>query len=134
MQERLKAVGLRPINNIVDVTNYVMLECGQPLHAFDLARLRGRRICVRAARPGERMATLDGAERALPAGALLGAAEIGLLATVGATTIQVYPRPRVAVLSSGDGGEYGIGSAGGGSGGSRCRIVSSGNNMLVMEG
>src|SRR3954447_7118372 len=57
MVRRLEAVGLRPINNVVDVTNYVMFELGQPLHAFDFDRLAGRRIVVRRARAGERLGT-----------------------------------------------------------------------------
>ena len=65
LAQRLRAVGLRPINNVVDVTNYVLWELGQPLHAFDHDRLRGGRIVVRRARPGERLTTLDGRERAL---------------------------------------------------------------------
>jgi phenylalanyl-tRNA synthetase beta chain len=64
-RRRLALAGIRPINNIVDVTNYVMLECGQPLHAFDQTLLEEGRIVVRRAKPGERMATLDGAERVL---------------------------------------------------------------------
>jgi phenylalanyl-tRNA synthetase beta chain len=62
---RLEAADVRPINNVVDVTNYVMLELGHPMHAFDLDRLAGPEIRVRRARSGERIRTLDGAERNL---------------------------------------------------------------------
>ena len=65
MQARLQAAGVRPISNIVDVTNYVLLELGQPMHAFDLAKLAGRKIRVRTARPGETLRTLDGETREL---------------------------------------------------------------------
>lgn len=65
MRRRLLAAGMRPISGPVDVTNYVLLERGHPLHAFDLARLRGRAVVVRRPRKGERITTLDGAERAL---------------------------------------------------------------------
>jgi len=65
LQRRLRAVGLRPVNNVVDVTNFVLMEFGQPLHAFDLDRLEEQRIIVRRARAGEGLRTLDGAERAL---------------------------------------------------------------------
>jgi phenylalanyl-tRNA synthetase beta chain len=65
LAQRLRAVGLRPINNLVDVTNYIMWELGQPLHAFDLDTLAQHTVVVRRARPGERIKTLDGQERAL---------------------------------------------------------------------
>jgi phenylalanyl-tRNA synthetase beta chain len=65
LADRLAAAGVRPINNVVDVTNYVMLEFGQPMHAFDLDRVGGRTLVIRRARPGERLRTLDGVEREL---------------------------------------------------------------------
>jgi phenylalanyl-tRNA synthetase beta chain len=65
LRQRLEAIGQKSINNVVDVTNYVMFELGQPMHAFDLDKLSERRIVVRRARAGEKIRTLDGAERAL---------------------------------------------------------------------
>jgi phenylalanyl-tRNA synthetase beta chain len=65
MQERLVACGQRPINNIVDITNYIMLEYGQPLHSFDYDRIRGKKIIVRRAAEGEEFTTLDETEREL---------------------------------------------------------------------
>ena len=65
LQNRLRAVGARPVNNVVDATNYMMLELNQPMHAFDLDRLNGGRVLVRRARDGEKIVTLDGEERTL---------------------------------------------------------------------
>lgn len=67
MQDRLRAAGMRPVNNVVDCTNYVMLEWGQPAHAFDLDRLAGAAVVVRGATDGETLTTLDDVERTLAA-------------------------------------------------------------------
>ena len=65
MQRRLAAMGIRPINNLVDITNYVMEEFGQPMHAYDLDTLAGHQIVVKNAQDGEKFVTLDGQERTM---------------------------------------------------------------------
>ena len=83
LRERLEAVGINSVNNVVDVTNYVMLECGQPLHAFDLDRLNGRRIIVRESGHGEKITAIDQRDYELPAGTCVIADDAGPVAVAG---------------------------------------------------
>jgi phenylalanyl-tRNA synthetase beta chain len=83
LRERLEACGLRSINNIVDITNYVMLQTGQPLHAFDLDKLEGQKIIVRNAQENEHITTLDGEKRSLNSSMLVIADEAEALAIAG---------------------------------------------------
>ena len=71
LQKKLLSIGLRPINNIVDITNFVLMETGQPLHAFDAAKIGGGKVVVRRAAEGEKFVTLDGVERSLSAADLV---------------------------------------------------------------
>lgn len=92
LQNRLMAAGIRPINNIVDITNFVMLEYGQPLHAFDADRLAGGRVDVRRAAAGETLVTLDDAERKLEPHMLLitdGEKPIALAGVMGGANSEV---------------------------------------------
>jgi phenylalanyl-tRNA synthetase beta chain len=103
MQRRLAAAGVRPINNIVDVTNYVLLEIGQPMHAFDFDRLGGRSLRVRRTQPGERVTTLDGQRRDLAAGTLVIADAEGpqaLAGIMGGADSEVSAATRVIALES----------------------------------
>lgn len=83
LARRLAQCGMRPLGGVVDVTNYVMLELGQPLHAFDLERLAGGRVQARQAGPGEQILTLDGRERELQQGDLVIADDLGPVAVAG---------------------------------------------------
>ena len=96
MRRRLTALGMRPVNGIVDVSNYVMLELGQPSHAFDLAKLPGGRLRVRRAADGERIVTLDGAQRRLAPGDGVIAADgddepIGIAGIMGGRSTEIGP-------------------------------------------
>ncbi len=92
LRERLRASGVRPINNIVDITNYVMLEYGQPMHAFDYRYVTGGKIIVRRAQEGETLTTLDGTLRSLTSSALVIADEtraVGLAGIMGGENSEI---------------------------------------------
>lgn len=103
LKRLLAAVGLRPINNVVDITNFVMLEYGQPLHAFDFSKIRGQRIIVRNAAPGETLTTLDGTERALTSEMLVicdAIKPIAVAGVMGGENSEVTPQTTDILLES----------------------------------
>src|SRR6267378_613111 len=103
LQARLRAVGLRPISNVVDATNYVLWELGQPLHAYDHAAVADGTIVVRRAREGERFTTLDGQERQLDASMLVIAdprRAIGLAGVMGGANTEVTEKTTRVLLES----------------------------------
>lgn len=103
MRQRLELAGIRAINNVVDITNYVMLECGQPLHAFDRELLQEGRIVVRRARAGERMATLDGQDRELDPSMLVIAdavRPVALAGVMGGAGSEIRATTRTVLLES----------------------------------
>ncbi len=105
LRERLELVGIRSINNVVDLTNYVMVELGQPSHAFDLARVPGAQLVVRWSREGEPLTTLDGVERRLPArvGVIAGRAgtpALALAGVMGGASSEIGDDTRVVALEA----------------------------------
>ena len=103
MARRLESVGLRPINNVVDVTNYVMFELGQPLHAFDFDKLEGGRIVVRRAKPAEKLVSIDGRERVLTPDMLViadAARPVALAGVMGGRDSEVSNTTRNILLES----------------------------------
>lgn len=103
IRHRLHAVGVRPLSNVVDATNYVLMELGQPLHAFDRARIRGNRIVVAPAREGQRFTTLDGQERVLAAGDLCicdGEGPVALAGVMGGLESEITPSSTAVFLES----------------------------------
>lgn len=103
MRERVTAAGMRPINNVVDISNYVMLEWGQPLHGFDYDRLGGRKIVVRRARPAEKITTLDGADRFLTPDMLVIADEsvpVAIAGVMGGLDSEVSDQTRTVLVES----------------------------------
>ena len=103
MRQRLRANGVRPINNIVDITNYVMLEYGQPMHAFDYRYVSSGKIIVREAKAGESMTTLEGTQRALKPGMLVIADEtkpIGLAGIMGGLNSEIRDDTTMVVFES----------------------------------
>lgn len=103
MQSRLHRLGLRPINNIVDITNYVLLEYGHPLHAFDANEIAGNSIIVRTAKIGEKFVTLDDVERVLDDDMLLicdGEKPVALAGVMGGANSEVTDTTRSIILES----------------------------------
>lgn len=103
MRERLRNAGVRPINNIVDITNYVMLEYGQPMHAFDYACIEDQKIVVRRSQPNEAVTTLDGVVREVAPDTLLIAdpkKAVGIAGVMGGQNSEITEETRMIVLES----------------------------------
>lgn len=103
MQQRLMAAGMRPINNVVDITNYVMLEYGQPIHAFDLRQIEDRRIVVDTAQAGQKFTTLDGTERVVDQDTLMicdGKKAVAMAGVMGGLNSEIEDDTTVILIES----------------------------------
>ncbi|MCR5675917.1 MAG: phenylalanine--tRNA ligase subunit beta [Lachnospiraceae bacterium] len=103
MRDRLRSCGIRPINNLVDITNYVMLEYGQPMHAFDLDTVAGHQIIVRRAKDGDRFVTLDGEERTLDHDVLMicdAEKEIGIAGIMGGENSMITDQVKTVLFEA----------------------------------
>jgi phenylalanyl-tRNA synthetase beta chain len=103
MQVRLMSVGIRPINNIVDVSNFVMVEIGQPLHTFDYAQIQGKKIIVQKAQPGDNIITLDGNTRPLNGNVLMisdTVRHIGVAGIMGGENSEITDKTEYVVIES----------------------------------
>ena len=103
LKHKLKSIGLRPINNIVDITNFVMLECGQPLHAFDLDRLNGKKIIIKSNRTKTKFTTLDSKERELEPGTLMicdAKKDVAIAGVMGGENSEIYDDTKNVLIES----------------------------------
>ena len=101
LQKRLMLAGMRPINNIVDITNFVMLEFGEPIHAFDIRQIEGGKIVVDTAKPGEMFTTLDGVERNLPGNTLMikdGVKSLGIAGIMGGLNSEIVKDTKTILI------------------------------------
>jgi len=103
LKRRLKSIGLRPINNIVDITNFVMHECGQPLHAFDLDRLAEKKIIIKSTRTKSKFTTLDSKERKLAKGTLMicdAEKNVAIAGVMGGENSEIYDNTKNVLIES----------------------------------
>jgi len=103
MARRLEAVGITAINNVVDISNYVLMECGQPLHTFDYSRLKGQEIIVRRPRPGESIQAIDHKSYVLPAEACViadAADAVAIAGVMGGAATEISPRTREVLIEA----------------------------------
>lgn len=103
LKKRLTQIGVRPINNIVDITNYVMFESGQPLHSFDLDRIHGKKIIVKSTKEESKFITLDSKERALPVNSLLicdAEKPVAIAGVMGGENSEIYSDTKNVLIES----------------------------------